>query len=348
MVANVGAGPRPIPHARLTSENLAEAIRFCLADEAIKAAGTLRDKILDDHGTQDAVDSVHRHLPVDNMRCDLLPDHPAVWLYRKNGKQHKLSKVAVAILVHHAVINRKKLERYETKPVDIRNVRWDPLTATTSSLMSTTKGMVTSVADIFIKPVQVYTSDSESSRKLATRSIEGGESSRSQSDRTISETASATPSTRSATQKFGKAIAGSAAGVGGFFHHYTKGMLLDLPLAATEGMHAIPKLYGSDVRDHGPVKDWKSGMIVAGKNLSHGFADGVSDLVKEPIKGAKEGGVTGGVVGIGKGALNAVSKMSSGMFITPVPRITDVLTCLQALLDWSHILVKASTKALSA
>jgi sterol 3beta-glucosyltransferase len=44
-----------------------------------------------------------------------------------------------------------------------------------------------------------------------------------------------------------------------------KATLVDFPLAITEGLHHMPRLYGEEVRNHGRVKDWKSGGVVAGK-----------------------------------------------------------------------------------
>jgi len=44
-----------------------------------------------------------------------------------------------------------------------------------------------------------------------------------------------------------------------------KATLVDIPLALTEGLHQMPKLYGEKVRDHGKVTDMKSAGIVAGK-----------------------------------------------------------------------------------
>lgn len=44
-----------------------------------------------------------------------------------------------------------------------------------------------------------------------------------------------------------------------------KGTLVDVPLAFAEGLRNTPVLYGENIRDHGPVTDWKSGGIVAAK-----------------------------------------------------------------------------------
>lgn len=108
----------------------------------------------------------------------------------------------------------------------------------------------------------------------------------------------------------------SASGVGDFFKHYTKGFLLDMPLAFAEGSRAVPKLYGGEVADYGTVKDWKSGLLVSGKSLTLGIGEGFADLVVQPYKGAKEKGVAGGITGVGKGLLGFSTKVSSGKLST--------------------------------
>jgi hypothetical protein len=299
MVAAAGAGPPPIPHKQLTSDSLVQAIRFCLTDEATLAAKDIAERIKSDHGSENAVDSFYRNLPVDALRCDLLPHQAAVWVYKKGAKSIKLSKVAAEVLVENVVIRYDQLKIYERSPITIENWRWDPLTATTSSLASTSKGMMTSTAAIITNPIMVF-QDAARVRKQGDKLVDGA-------------VGEAGPVSGSSGSTFGKAVAGSASGVGGFFHHLTKGMLLDMPLAATEGLRAVPALYGEGVKDHGTVKDWKSGMIVAGKNFAHGVVEGVSDLVNEPMKGAQRSGAVGGVKGMGKGMVNATTKVSSGM-----------------------------------
>jgi hypothetical protein len=106
----------------------------------------------------------------------------------------------------------------------------------------------------------------------------------------------------------------SASGVGGFFKHYAKGFLIDMPVAFAEGSRAVPKLYGEEVPDYGTVKDWKSGFSKSGKNLTLGLGDGLADLVVQPYKGAKEKGIVGGIAGVGKGLLGFSTKASSGKY----------------------------------
>ena len=124
MVAAAGAGPAPIPHGQLNSENLAEAIRYCQTDQATSAAKSMAAKMKTESGIQDAVDSFHANLPVEAMRCDLIPYQAASWVFRGPAKL-KLSKRAAEILVQNSVVRWNQLERYESKPVVVESTRWD-------------------------------------------------------------------------------------------------------------------------------------------------------------------------------------------------------------------------------
>jgi hypothetical protein len=93
MVANAGAGPSPIPHEELTAAKIADALRYCLSPEAAAAAARLAEQMKSEMGVQAAVQSFHRHLPLERLQCDLLPDQPAVWSYTKGERQIKLSKI---------------------------------------------------------------------------------------------------------------------------------------------------------------------------------------------------------------------------------------------------------------
>ncbi|KAK7052327.1 glycosyltransferase family 1 protein [Favolaschia claudopus] len=90
-----------------------------------------------------------------------------------------------------------------------------------------------------------------------------------------------------------------------------RGASIDIPIAFAEGMRNIPKLYGEEVRDYGPVKDWKSGIVVGGKALVLGFSDGLADIVLQPYKGAKAEGATGFVKGFAKGTVGSFVKTTS-------------------------------------
>ncbi|OTA99660.1 glycosyltransferase family 1 protein [Hypoxylon sp. CI-4A] len=318
MVANAGAGPQPIPQKLLTHENLCNAIKFCITQDALLAAKSLSDKMRSESGVADAVDQFHANLPIREIRCDIIQDRAAAWTYKKGKTRLRLSKLAAEILVENAKINPSRLERYAPKPIVIDNMRWDPVTATTSSLAGTLKGMVVSTSDIIVKPVQVYrrplenhSYNSDGDRKDS--SVPSSPHVQTSQASTGTIIPNAKHRSRDGVSQFGAAVAGSASGVGGFFKYFFKGMYVDMPLAATEGLRAMPKLYGGEVREIGKITDWKSGATVAGKNFVDGFVDGFTDLVQEPVKGGKEEGALGTVKGIGKGSANMVSKVSSGM-----------------------------------
>lgn len=93
-----------------------------------------------------------------------------------------------------------------------------------------------------------------------------------------------------------------------------KGMTVDIPLAFTEGLKNVPRLYGDTPRDHGPVIGFKSGATVAGKTFAWGFIDGLSDVVVKPYQGAQKEGVKGAVKGFGKGVAGMTTKTGAGMF----------------------------------
>jgi hypothetical protein len=110
MVAERGAGPRPIPHRELNRENLAEAIKYCLMPQAIAAAAAIAAKMRSEVGVQAAARSFHSHLPLGQMQCDLLSDQPAVWTYGKAKTSFKFSKAAAEIVLSAKSADTKHLK----------------------------------------------------------------------------------------------------------------------------------------------------------------------------------------------------------------------------------------------
>ena len=99
VVAAAGAGPGPIPQKDLTVERLVDALNFALSPRANAAAGAVAHKMARENGVQAAVDSFHRWLPIDQLRCQVLPYQAARWLLEVHGKQARLSDAAVDALV---------------------------------------------------------------------------------------------------------------------------------------------------------------------------------------------------------------------------------------------------------
>jgi hypothetical protein len=238
MVASAGAGPQPIPQKQLGSESLAKAIKFCLTEEASAAAKAVSLQMKTEFGVQQAVESFHANLPLSRLRCEILKDQPASWLYAKGDKKVRISKIAAEILVDNGCTTWSRLSRYEPNPIHIDVRRWDPASAVVSSLMGTWTGMATSAADIVIEPIKAYqnpktsTNDPEPlkthqdqppsvSSELAMnhRGAPGA-------DIAASETRDGTPEESTGSKRFARAALGSASGVGRFFQYVNSVLLI--------------------------------------------------------------------------------------------------------------------------
>lgn len=112
MVAAAGAGPAPIPCHELSVDILAEGIKYCLTDLAIKAASAIATKMDSETGIKAAVSSFHRHLPLERLSCDMCPGNPAVWTYSTGKMEFKMSNIAAATLVARNLLDPKRLKMY--------------------------------------------------------------------------------------------------------------------------------------------------------------------------------------------------------------------------------------------
>ncbi|OJJ83730.1 uncharacterized protein ASPGLDRAFT_74542 [Aspergillus glaucus CBS 516.65] len=342
MVAAAGAGPAPIPHKELSVHALAEGIRYCLTDRATLAASAIAVKMNSEAGTQAAVSSFHRHLPLDRLLCDICPGQAAVWFFSKDHRKIKISKVVAATLVSHNLLDPKLLEIHPLKPIVIENCRWDPITGGASAVMGTTTDLTASILGIFYKPFEEYqdyrvsrrdwpsSSASSQAAKGSARSSFSGKRSPQKTDwegasngpsrvNSMISTANASSTSEELSGRHRPRLAARMAGasmksLGNFVPTALKGMTVDIPLAMTEGMRNIPRFYGEEPRDHGPVTDIKSGFALAGKGFAWGMAEAVSDLAVKPYQGIRKDGAKGAVKGIGKGVANMTSKAGCAMF----------------------------------
>ncbi|OGM48486.1 putative sterol glucosyltransferase [Aspergillus bombycis] len=321
MIAAAGAGPEPIPHKNLTAQKLADAITYCLTPQAVAVARDIADRIRQECGVRAAVNSFHAHLPRRKMQCDLIPSEPAVWYFKTGRRTVKLSKVAAWTLKHQGRIQGKHLKRYQTKPFTIDIRRWDPFTAVSSASLSTLTGMADATAGIFIDPYKEY----KRLRKSDRNRDASNPATSSYSSLAASETSSTTePALISRTHAspgisdtelssddpdYARQMAiASATSLGIFLGRSSRGALVDLPLAAVEGMRAVPRLYGEKVRVHDPVRDWKSGAGVAWSTFSHGLYEGVTDIFVHTYQGKKKQGALGVAKGLSKGLVSLTVK----------------------------------------
>ncbi|KAJ7489443.1 putative sterol glucosyltransferase, partial [Mycena latifolia] len=298
MVAATGAGSKPIPHQALDARSLAQAITYCLTPEAAAAARTIASKMRSESGVKTAVASFHANLPLERLQCDIFPDRSAAWSVKKDKRKIRLSKLAAEVLIQNSSFDRKALKLHDTKRIAIENQRWDPVTGVSSAVIGKATDMVDATAGIFLKPYE------ELKRGNANAQFDTGEGS--------SRDVVPSPATRSGIHTAGAMVAASGKSAGKLMAVSVRGAIVDVPLAAAEGLRGMPKLYGEEARDYGEVKDWKSGAVVAGKAFAYGMSEGLADLFVQPYKGAREEGAWGMAKGLGKGTLGLTAKVGSG------------------------------------
>ncbi|RAH68605.1 putative sterol glucosyltransferase [Aspergillus aculeatinus CBS 121060] len=331
MVARAGAGARPIPYSRLDSKNLADAIRLCLTPEAAAAAQQIATKMRAESGVTAAVQSFHRHLPLERMRCHVMPNHAAVWKCVKSKRKIYLSKPAAQILIEKSMIDAKDIRSHEINPIFIENRRWDPVTGLISASTSTGYDMLKSSGGMLYKPYKEY--KRSRSPRPPYDPINGSMSSATSSTASFAHLSVDETSSR-VSRRSGKsremqpsslATAGNVAGAtlkefGKFTGSYFKGVVVDIPHAAAEGFRQVPRLYGEEPKNYGTVKDWKSGAVMGGRNFVDGMADGFTGFFTQPIKGAKEEGVLGAMKGFAKGTIGLATKVpSAGIGLVAYP-----------------------------
>ncbi|CUA70529.1 Sterol 3-beta-glucosyltransferase UGT80B1 [Rhizoctonia solani] len=127
-VVRRGAGPPPIHPNKLTAEALAVAIRLAISPETRDAARQIGESIRNEKGSKKAVESIHRHLPLLNMRCDLDSNRVAVW-YSPTHKL-RLSAFAAQVLAEAGEIDINKLELHRSREYETHIGPIDPVSGT--------------------------------------------------------------------------------------------------------------------------------------------------------------------------------------------------------------------------
>ncbi|KAI7500957.1 sterol glucosyltransferase [Hortaea werneckii] len=323
MVASAGAGPPEIPHATLTSEGLAEAIQKCLQPKTREAARAVAQKMKQESGVLTAVDSFHRHLPPD-LKCDLSGPGPAAWQYKHGRKKLKISKSAASILSAQGMIDERKLTHHATKTIVVDIKRWDPITAILSATLQSTTDFGSAASGAVTRPYNAYrrghsaapdcrraqSGDSEladvashssgGDRRGAVLIPPGDQRERGEDAEKIRERDMAIATA-------------SARGIGRVVATPLKAGLVDIPLAATEGMRAIPRSRNDGSYTPGTVTDWKSGSTVALQNLGHSIYEGCTGIFIKTYRRKQTEGAKGVAKGLSEGLVDFTMKTGSGV-----------------------------------
>jgi hypothetical protein len=191
-----------------------------------------------------------------------------------------------------------RIIRYQSKPFTIECQRWDPITAVSLASLSTFSGMVDATAGIFIDPYKEYKHLRSSRNSNPSISAEVPSTTHITTHLDVDVDPNHLPNDPEYARQMALA---SAISLGKFLGRSSRGMFVDLPLAATEGMLAIPKLYDAQTRVHGPVRGWKSGAVVGWSIFSRGLYEGFTDIFVHTYYGKKKEGTFGVAKGLMKG-----------------------------------------------
>lgn len=220
------------------------------------------------------------------------------------------------------------LTRYEPKPIFIQNRRWDPVTAVSSASIATAGEMADAAVGVFLKPYQEYKHGrlgKESSRARNTEYSATRPSTASRGDSSSlpsgdskallgkAEIANNSGEKKSDLNTVGTMAAASVTSLGKIFVGLSRGVLVDIPVAAADGMSAVPRFYNHEVKDYGKVTDWKSGAVVAGKTFGYGMYEGFTDIFIQTYRGKKQEGAAGAARGLGKGLVSMTMKTTAGV-----------------------------------
>ncbi|KAI2776501.1 glycosyltransferase family 1 protein [Daldinia loculata] len=331
MVSNAGAGPVPVPYKKLNAEELAEGIKFCLTDAALKAAQKIsRDIELEGDGAQNAVKAFHRNLTLsgeNSMRCSILDDRVAVWRIKKTSI--KLSALAAYIAVSRGLINWRRLRLLRHKEWNDFEGPGEPVTGVVGSIVGTVGDVFSGIGSVPYRLAKTSHKRAEWRKRkerkrqqkqdaLAKRStefpfpIQGDSSAGADTNRSgllgHASTHATTPATAPLEpfqEEYLNEIEEGIGKTGRALAHAP----VDLSLALAQGFHNAPRLYGDEtVRRPIRVTGIRSGLKAAGHEFIYGIYDGFTGLVRLPVRGAKEDGIKGALAGVGMGLTGFILK----------------------------------------
>ncbi|KAL0059449.1 hypothetical protein AAF712_013793 [Marasmius tenuissimus] len=153
MIHRAGAGPAPIHHESLTVDNLCEAIRFAVSPSAQAAAGRMAEQIKNEDGVSAGVHSFYRHLPLNNMACDLDPTRLAVWWSTEYCL--KLSGFAAQVLADAGKLDMSTLDLHRPKEYGpAKKTVTDPVSGTATEIFWTITNYSEGIMNIFMSPTK--------------------------------------------------------------------------------------------------------------------------------------------------------------------------------------------------
>ncbi|KAI0204636.1 hypothetical protein F4808DRAFT_414429 [Astrocystis sublimbata] len=377
MVARAGAGPDPIPFKKLTAAGLAEAIKIAIKPETQQKAKELGEKIREEKGADLGAHSFHKHLNVDQLRCDVAPSRVAVWRVRRS--ETSLSALAAATLVNNGYLKYSDLKLFRAKEYDTDSHPTDPISACASALIGDISSIAMSAADfprdLFKTSKGPKVKENPAAAGTASESAKNTESTKDASQPKDSDSASvlskgnssvsnltgttAETSTPSAPRQQQIAppvetdtdmnaqlekILDTSRNINNIVTTGVK-TPMNFCLGLAKGFRGAPSLYNDDTVRRAPEKvtNLSSGLRVAGKEFGYGFLDGITGLVTQPLKGAEKEGGAGLVKGFAKGIGGLILKPAAGVWGLPGYAMAGVHAEIRGMFSQSaHKYVAAS------
>lgn len=235
---------------------------------------------------------------------------------------------------------------FQSKPIIIDPKRWEPVSAVVSASLHTAGAMGRAAAGVVSEPYQVYKSNKALSspveadpgpsktercehellsptaataknnpEQLEKAPIESLPTANSPDHVSIEQhpgSAGATADQDDSKNRTKQVVKASAKNAGKFLFSPVKGIILDIPLAAVEGMWNLPRLQGDTGYQHTAVTDWKTGGSVAAKSFIHGIHEGMTDIFIKTYAGKKKEGAKGVAKGLSMGFVNLTMKTGAG------------------------------------
>lgn len=332
MIGRAKAGPEAIPYKNLSTEKLAEGIKYCLTDEAQEKAQIIAENIArEGDGAENASAFFHKHLKLsgeNSMRCSILHDKVAVWNLKNTSL--RLSAVAAHIMVAKGYVLWPRLRL-------IRHCEWNDFEGPGEPVTGVLGSIAGSFGEVFGGVGSVPSRIAKTSRKRRERKEKQERKHEKAKDKLDSKTANKaeTPDYSEPESTHGNAHHRTDGGqddkeVDGTLLHTTttEGTVavderyvcqvtegvgrsaaalasapIDLSVALAQGFHNAPRLYGDNtVRRPPRVTGIRSGLRAAGSEFVYGMYDAWVGVVRLPARGARNGGgVEGFTKGVGMG-----------------------------------------------
>nr|XP_031860359.1 uncharacterized protein CI109_004247 [Kwoniella shandongensis]KAA5527431.1 hypothetical protein CI109_004247 [Kwoniella shandongensis] len=149
-LVELGVASRPIPIDLVSIEQISSVLDEVYSPSVREAARSISNHLRSENGGEEAVKSIHRHLPLQNMRCDIVPSQVALWYHPEYSL--RLSGVAAAVLSEAGKVDFQGLELNRPREFPVSLADSDPIVGGVQAFFVALTKSVTSVTHMFSNP----------------------------------------------------------------------------------------------------------------------------------------------------------------------------------------------------